>query len=412
MSKTIIMLTNAYPYTEKGETFITDEINVISKYLSDIYIVPREKVQENELFKPHLPENVHLYPLCSPGKFNKLINLLMKPGLIIEIIKELIKDYKNKDYIIRYAMKAIAAQITVKKIISENNLNTSDIILYSYWFHFNALAVALYPDKVFRKISRAHGYDFYKYRSKQVYKPYTMSKIDNVYSASEKGTIYIKMEYGFDNVETAMLGVINKFIPLKYEKSDSIKIVSCSRLIPLKRVNLIIDVLSKIDFIDVYWMHIGDGEEKENLHQYAEKKLDGKRNIQYKFNGYLTNSQVFKIYKYDIFDLFITLSASEGGAPVSIQEALSFGMPVIATDVGGCAQLVNSKTGVLIEQEQDEMIIQAAVEAIKLYVSYDAEEIQKLRDNCYQHWQENFDAEKVYTDFINKIIGLKEDNYG
>ena len=43
-------------------------------------------------------------------------------------------------------------------------------------------------------------------------------------------------------------------------------------------------------------------------------------------------------------DLFLTVSANEG-IPVSIMEAQSFGIPVIATDVGGISEIVNNVNG-------------------------------------------------------------------
>ncbi|MFZ7133051.1 MAG: glycosyltransferase [Eubacteriales bacterium] len=404
MSKTMIILTNAYPHTEKGETFLTAELKVISKIITNIYIVPREDV-DDPAFKINLPENVQVYPLVTMSKLQKLMNLLCNPAFILEIIKEILKDLKNWRYSIRYGMKAITAQNTLIKLVHEKHMSPSDLILYSYWFHFNALAVALFPLRGSKKISRAHGYDFYKNRSIQVYKKFTMSRIDKVYTASEEGTRYIRKEYGMDNVETATLGVENTFAPRKYEKNEQLRIVSCSRLISLKRVNLIIDALSQIDFSEIFWTHIGSGEEEERLKEYAEKKLRANKKIQYKFNGHLTNSEVFKCYKNDIFDVFISLSASEGGAPVSIQEALSFGIPIIATNVGGCSALVNENTGVLLNEGQDEeALVCEVLRVIRKYLTYDEVYIEQLRENCRNHWHQYFNAETVYGEFIREIM--------
>ena len=44
-------------------------------------------------------------------------------------------------------------------------------------------------------------------------------------------------------------------------------------------------------------------------------------------------------YKNNIIDIFINLSASEG-IPVSIMDAISFGIPCIATNVGGTGEIV------------------------------------------------------------------------
>lgn len=53
------------------------------------------------------------------------------------------------------------------------------------------------------------------------------------------------------------------------------------------------------------------------------------------------------------FDLFVNMSLSEG-IPVSIMEAISFGIPIIATNVGGNAEIVNDETGVLIPVNIDQ----------------------------------------------------------
>ena len=51
--------------------------------------------------------------------------------------------------------------------------------------------------------------------------------------------------------------------------------------------------------------------------------------------------------------MFINLSSSEG-IPVSIMEAQSFGIPVIATNVGGSGEIVVSETGVLVDENRTE----------------------------------------------------------
>ena len=55
--------------------------------------------------------------------------------------------------------------------------------------------------------------------------------------------------------------------------------------------------------------------------------------------GHLDNNEIFNMYKNNSYDYFITLSESEG-LPVSIMEAISCGIPVIATAVGGITEIV------------------------------------------------------------------------
>lgn len=46
-------------------------------------------------------------------------------------------------------------------------------------------------------------------------------------------------------------------------------------------------------------------------------------------------------------DVFINLSTNEG-VPVSIMEAISFDIPIVATDVGGTSEIVTDETGILV----------------------------------------------------------------
>ncbi len=50
--------------------------------------------------------------------------------------------------------------------------------------------------------------------------------------------------------------------------------------------------------------------------------------------GGISNAEVFQFYRDNKVDLFVNASTSEG-LPVSIMEAISFGIPSIATNVGG-----------------------------------------------------------------------------
>ncbi|NJK95527.1 MAG: glycosyltransferase [Bacteroidales bacterium] len=57
--------------------------------------------------------------------------------------------------------------------------------------------------------------------------------------------------------------------------------------------------------------------------------------------------------------MFLNTSLSEG-VPVSVMEALSFGLPVIATDVGGTGELINDEVGMLINPEISPALLMSA----------------------------------------------------
>ncbi len=55
-----------------------------------------------------------------------------------------------------------------------------------------------------------------------------------------------------------------KGVRKQINQKDKIVIGSCSFIKPVKRLDLIIDVLSKIPY-DYYWVHIGSGEIEEKI---------------------------------------------------------------------------------------------------------------------------------------------------
>lgn len=61
----------------------------------------------------------------------------------------------------------------------------------------------------------------------------------------------------------------------------------------------------------------------------------------------LSHDQVMNYYKEHHFDVFINMSTNEG-VPVSIMEAASFGIPIIATNVGGTSEIVQPSVGMLL----------------------------------------------------------------
>lgn len=45
----------------------------------------------------------------------------------------------------------------------------------------------------------------------------------------------------------------------KYNKEDELRIVSCSNVVPVKRLDLIVETLQHILDINIKWTHFGDG---------------------------------------------------------------------------------------------------------------------------------------------------------
>ena len=108
------------------------------------------------------------------------------------------------------------------------------------------------------------------------------------------------------------------------------------------------------------------------------------------------------LYNEHFIDLFVNVSESEG-LPVSIMEAMATGIPVIATDVGGTAEIVNSDNGFLIPKDFTEEQLK---EIIIRFNNLSFVERAKLRENAYLTWNEKFNSEKNYQKFVSDVFDM------
>ena len=81
-------------------------------------------------------------------------------------------------------------------------------------------------------------------------------------------------------------------------------------------------------------------------------------------------------------------------------EALSAGIPALATNVGGTAEAVNSKNGFLIPADFD---CRNVAQIIDDYLNLPISEQNVYRQNAYDFWKENYDAAKNYAVFLQHI---------
>ncbi len=119
--------------------------------------------------------------------------------------------------------------------------------------------------------------------------------------------------------------------------SDQIKICMIGRFTPQKSQSNLIRAM--VDVSDAELLLIGDGP----LLQYCiDLAVDLGISHKVSFLGRLSNSEATQVLsKCNIYALI----SNWEGLPRSIIEALSFGLPIIASDVGGCSELFTSHLG-------------------------------------------------------------------
>jgi glycosyltransferase involved in cell wall biosynthesis len=123
--------------------------------------------------------------------------------------------------------------------------------------------------------------------------------------------------------------------------------------------------------------------------------------------GRKSKDEIEFLYKTVPIDLFINLSTTEG-VPVSIMEAMSFGIPVLATEVGGNSEIVDETTGALVPSNSN---LDYLVNRISLMLA-DRNDLNSKRDQCYEKWKNCFNSEinyPLFIDSIHQILSTKQD---
>jgi glycosyltransferase involved in cell wall biosynthesis len=403
VKKTLFVLTSEFPFGF-GETFLENEVPILEKHFDNLIFVTQNATGSSRI-KNEKTQCIEL------GKRNFLnrIQVFFSKTFYFEIF-DLIKKNKFSVTTFRSSLYSLSRGFSIAKKLKElnqNNLkNGYETIFYSYWLDEKAIAIALLKskNKKIKAVSRCHGWDIYEERQKSNYLPYRnflFKELDKIFPISENGKNYILKNYNVLNskIIVSRLGTRKLENSSTKQKTPEFHILSISSLIPLKRVELIIASLSLIDNINIHWTHIGSGPLESKILKLANEKFERKKNITYSFNGHLSNKDVRSFLENNEIDLFMNLSETEG-IPVSIMEAQSASIPVLATNVGGTPEIVNNENGVLINKDSlPEEIADKIIDFFKLEKNNKSEKIQK----SFNNWLKNYNAEKNYEKFIEII---------
>lgn len=405
--KLLFLIAARFPFGNQ-ETFLETEIKYLSQSFTKIIIISHDL---NSINRRDLPSNVQVKKVRYELSFlQRIISIrqLLKRTVWMEFrrVKKLYFKKLNLG-ILKTAIISLenGNKLAKKYFKIKNKTDFKNIFFYSYWCNDSAIALALLSQRckgVF--FSRIHGWDVFFEPSKYDYLPYRSfihNNLNSIYSVSKEGLNYCVNNWKINNsvkLKLSRLGVNKgKFI---LNISKKLTIVSCSNMIAIKRIDLLIFSLSLVKF-NLEWIHFGDGNEHEKLLSLAKNELPP--NIDFEFKGRVNNSKIIEYYKYKTPGLFINLSTTEG-IPVSIMEAMSFGIPVIATDVGGTSEIVNDKNGYLLEANPNPKTV---AKIITRHYNSSTEQKKAIHKESHKTWYEKFNAANNYESFIENIISLK-----
>lgn len=412
MKKKLYFITSDFPYG-KGETsFIMPELPFL-KDKFDITIISHSLQWEQTV---NLDEDIKVI------HYDRRVSLLWK-------LWDSICFFGNKDAYLELwdiicSRKAVIKRFLdsilffeearrFKRFLQKNKIIDCNepAIIYSYWFTYYCLTMTwLFAEKPHIKIvTRAHRYDLYEegyLGQRQPFKIQMNQKVDEIIFIAEHGRKYYTNKYYAgvrqEKHQLFRLGVAPVGVPeLRKKTNDEFVLVSCAMVVPRKRVELIVEALGQITDFQVRWIHFGDGENFEKLCIYAKQLLGTMDNITYELKGYVVADQILQFYSKNYVDAFITTTESEG-CPVSVQEAMAYGIPIIGTKIAEIPYMINGN-GVLLSENPS---VEEVVKGIKGIYGLSMQEINVMREKSYQLWKENFNLEVNAGKFVGFLDSL------
>lgn len=399
--KNLILLTQKYPF-EHGEEFLEGELYYLAKRYQVIYLIPTGA--RNFARQRDVPGNVKIVKIDNPANAKDILRVFIHglPKFLPLFFREL-KSSKLSGHAFKYLIYHIPFALKIKAQIKELIQPGQEYSFYSYWMDTNAYALALLKKKnpSYQFFIRSHGGDLYNERHPTghiLFREMVYDQASLIAPVSANGTSYILRhwpEYGH-KVKTFFLGVDKQPIgPIG--EGNIYRVVSCSSLIPLKRVEKILEVVKLLQ-IKTEWVHFGGAEaEVSRLKTLAEDvSLPASKLIA---RGHTDHKELMAFYRSTPCDLFINLSESEG-IPVSIMEAISFGIPVLANNVGGVSEIVTDQINILVHVDDNPELIAQKIEAF--FQSGDSRS-KIVRQLVREFWNSKFNAERNYTLFMEEV---------
>ena len=258
--------------------------------------------------------------------------------------------------------------------------------------------------KIILHIHGAEFEKFYKEESNEIMKKYIryiFSKSDKVIALSSKWKDILKKI-----VDESKITVIYNSIVCPKQHLDknynNEKILFLGRLGNRKGVYDILKCASRIIaiFPNVEFILAGDGE-VDNVRELC-NKMGIKNN--FRITGWIDGAEKEKLL--NEASIYLLPSYNEG-MPISVLEAMAYGLPVISTNIGGIPELIdNDENGFLIEPGDINGITNSLIKLLE-----DNNKKRRFGENAFLKAKNNFNVENKINDLYELYYELIRSDY-
>ena len=278
----------------------------------------------------------------------------------------------------------------IRKVVKNGNIN----LVNAHWAIPSGFLASLCCRKL-PLITTIRGTDIKKLGGKRFFKypvKYALMRSAKIIAvSSDLKQNAINLGAREENIHIIPRGIdLNEFKPrdkqairAKFNLPNGFLFLFAGDLIKLKRVDRLIRVTAKLsrDF-NLHVLTVGNGPERANLENLA--KSLGLENILFIGRAPYDNMPFYMAAS----DILVLPSESEG-LPGCVQEAMACGTPVVASNVGGLADLItNGENGYLVDNEAE------MEERLRLLMS-SPELVQTMGANALEFARQNLSLDMV-----------------
>jgi glycosyltransferase involved in cell wall biosynthesis len=404
--KELWLFTEYYPFGW-SESFLENELPILVRRFGRVRVFPLFR-REGER---DLPSGAERQVVIEDPYAVADLPLLLRHALsVVRLLRSLWSDLGfamfRREW--RYELLSRMRQMIRRVDDMERSLmaeyDPERVVLYSYWTNDWATQLALLKarDARLRFVSRAHGFDLYEHQHQRGAIPFRrlqLKSVDALFCVSQAGLDHMRTRHPqfTGKYEHARLGTSDHGVA-QASSDNVLRVVSCGYVIPRKRFWLIADALA-LARSPVHWTHFGDGPEMPMVRERL-ARLPG--HVQVDLRGETTNADIMAWYASNPVDVHVLTSRLEGGVAVALQEAASFGVPLIATDSGGVRDLVTSATGILLPTTTTPEDLMAAIAR----VPQGPLSTPEFRAGVRAYWEANFMADTAFDAFCDRLLDL------
>jgi glycosyltransferase involved in cell wall biosynthesis len=387
----------------KGEEFVINEMIALKEGGADLLIIPRDKTEQiYHLQAESLVGNTVIIPW-----FNFLIAiiffkyLIINPFLLISTIKDIVFQARN----IKIATKNL---LILPKAIYVHNLlrNKSVDHIHAHWgTTTSTMAYIIHKLTGLPWSLTLHRWDIKENNLLKI--KVNKSLFTRCISIlGKKMTLEIIGEEYRDKIKMIPMGVKcpEHFPGLQIKSNGFFRIVVPASLYEVKGHKYLIDAclhLIKKKRVNFRCSFYGDGYLKSYLIKYIN---DSGLSEYIDMYSYIPNEDLFAMYKKGNVDAVVlpsihTEDGEHEGIPVSLMEAMAYGIPVISTNTGGISELIGDGSGIMT-QEKNSVALADAVEKLMTDHSF----YRSSSEKGYHKVQSNFNVRSIADNLLHLFL--------